>query len=59
MVEYTPEDGEWHDPYVSVSKVFQEGVTMPNSCGRAKSETMKGKLVIFAEKSSLWKLFQK
>ncbi len=47
------------DPYVPVSKVFQDGVTVPNSCGKAKSETIKGKLVIFAEKSSLWKLFQK
>jgi hypothetical protein len=47
------------DPYVPVSKVFQEGVTVPNSCGKAKSETIKGKLVIFAVKSSLWKLFQK
>lgn len=47
------------DPYVSASRVFQEGVTVPNSCGKAKSETIKGKLVIFAVKSSLWKLFQK
>jgi hypothetical protein len=47
------------DPYVSVARVFQEGVTVPNSCGKAKSETIKGKLVIFAEKSSLWKLLQK
>lgn len=47
------------DPYVQVSKVFQEGVTVPNSCGHAKSETIKGKLVIFAKKSSPWKLFQK
>jgi hypothetical protein len=47
------------DPYVSVDKVLQEGVTVPNSCGRAKSETIKGKLVIFAKKSSLVELFQK
>jgi hypothetical protein len=47
------------NPYVPVNRVFQEGVTVPNSCGKAKSETIKGKLVIFAEKSSLWKLFQK
>lgn len=47
------------DPYVPVSRVFQEGVTVPNTCGRAKSETIKGKLVIFAKKSSPWKLFQK
>jgi|GEM_PF-4979777 len=47
------------DPYVSVERVFQEGVTVPNNCGKAKSETIKGKLVIFAEKSSLRKLFQK
>lgn len=47
------------DPYISVAKVFQEGVTVPNSCGKANSETIKGKLVIFAKKSSLWKLFQK
>jgi hypothetical protein len=47
------------NPYVPVSRVFQEGVTVPNSCGKARSETIKGKLVIFAEKSSLWKLFQK
>ncbi len=47
------------DPYVSLARVFQERATVPNSCGRAKSETIKRKLVIFAEKSSLWKLFQK
>ena len=47
------------DPYVPVAKVLQEGVMVPNSCGKAKSEIIKGKLVIFAEKSSLWKLFQK
>ena len=47
------------DPYVSVAKVLQEGVTVPNSCGKAKSETIKGKLVIFAKKSSLAQLFQK
>jgi hypothetical protein len=47
------------DPYVSVASVLRDGVTVPNSCGKAKSETIKGKLVIFAEKTSLWKLFQK
>jgi hypothetical protein len=47
------------DPYVSVGRVLQEGVTVQNSCGRAKSETIKGKLVIFAKKSSLIQLFQK
>ncbi len=47
------------DPYVPASRVFQEGVTVPNSCGHANSETIKGRLVIFAKKSSRWKLFQK
>ena len=47
------------DPYVSAARVFQEGVTVSNSCGKAKSETIKGKLVIFAKKSSLIQLFQK
>jgi hypothetical protein len=47
------------DPYVSVGRIFQEGVTVPNSCGRARTETIKGRLVIFAKKSSLWQLFQK
>jgi hypothetical protein len=47
------------DPYVPVASVLRDGVTVPNSCGKAKSETIKGKLVIFAEKTSLWKLFQK
>jgi hypothetical protein len=47
------------DPYVSVGKVFQKGVTVPNSCGHARTETIKGKLVIFAKKSSLVQLFQK
>lgn len=47
------------DPYVSVASVLREGVTVPNSCGKAKSEAIKGKLVIFAERTSLWKLFQK
>jgi hypothetical protein len=47
------------DPYISAARVFQEDVTVPNSCGKAKSETIKGKLVIFAKKSSLVQLFQK
>jgi hypothetical protein len=47
------------DPYVSVAKILEEGVVVPNSCGKTKIETIKGKLVIFAEKSSIWKLFQK
>jgi len=47
------------DPYVPVSRVFHEGVTVQNSCGRAKYETIKGQLVIFAKKSSLVRLFQK
>jgi hypothetical protein len=47
------------DPYVSVAKVLQEGVTVPNSCGKANSEPIKGKLILFAKKSSLWRLFQK
>jgi hypothetical protein len=46
-------------PYVSVGRIFQEGVTVPNSCGRARTETIKGRLVIFAKKSSLVQLFQK
>lgn len=51
--------GSGVDPYVSVSRVLQEGVTVENTCGRAKEETIKGKLIIFAKKSSLIKLFQK
>jgi len=51
--------GSGVDTYVSVRRVLQEGVTVENTCGRAKEETIKGKLIIFAKKSSLIKLFQK
>jgi hypothetical protein len=47
------------DPYVPVAQVLREGVTIPNSCGHATSETIKGRLVIFAKKSSFIRLFKK
>jgi hypothetical protein len=39
-------------PYVPVAQVLREGVTVPNSCGKAKSENIKGRLVIFSRKAS-------
>ena len=51
--------GSGVDPYISISRVLQEGVTVENTCGRAKTETIKGKLIIFAKKSSLIQLFNK
>jgi len=47
------------DPYVSVARVLQEGVTVENTCGHAKSEAIKGKLVIFAKKASFIQLLNK
>lgn len=51
--------GKGLDPYVPVEKIVEEGVTVENSCGRAKSETIRGKLIIFARKASLFELFRK
>lgn len=47
------------DPYVPVRTILEEGVTVPNACGRPNEETIRGKLIIFAKKSSIIKLFQK
>lgn len=47
------------DPYVRVAKIVQEGVTVENTCGRAKSEKIRGKLIIFARKASPFELFRK
>ena len=41
-------------PFVPVSTILQEGFTDKNTCGRAKSETLKGKLIIFTRKASLF-----
>jgi hypothetical protein len=46
-------------PFVSVATILQDGFTDGNTCGRAKSETIKGKLVIFAKKSSLFENFKR
>lgn len=46
-------------PYVSVATIMQEGVTLQNTCGRAKSETIKGKLVIFTRKASFFENFKR
>jgi hypothetical protein len=51
--------GKGIDPYVSVAQVVQEGVTVENNCGHATSETIKGKLIIFAKKSSFIQLYKK
>ena len=47
------------DPYIPVSRVVSEGVTVENSCGHISSETVKGKLIIFAKQSSWAQLIQK
>jgi hypothetical protein len=41
-------------PFVPVATVLQDGFTDENTCGRAKSETVKGKLIVFARKSSFF-----
>ena len=46
-------------PFVSVETILQEGFTVENTCGKAKSETIKGKLVVFAKKSSLFENFKR
>jgi hypothetical protein len=47
------------DPFVPVMTILQEGFTNENTCGRAKSETVKGKLIIFARKSSFFENFKR
>ena len=46
-------------PYISVAKIIQDGVTEQNTCGHAKSETIKGKLVIFTRKASFFENFKR
>ena len=46
-------------PFVPVETILQEGFTVENTCGKAKSETIKGKLVVFAKKSSLFENFKR
>ena len=46
-------------PFVRVATILQNGYTDGNTCGRAKSETIKGKLIIFARKSSLLENFKR
>jgi hypothetical protein len=45
--------------WFSVGDITSEGVTDENTCGKANSETIKGKLVIFARKASFGELFAK
>jgi hypothetical protein len=46
-------------PYVSVTTIMQEGVTLQNTCGHAQSETIRGKLVIFTRKASFFENFKR
>jgi hypothetical protein len=46
-------------PFVPVATIMQEGFTDDNTCGRAKSETVKGKMIIFARKSSFFENFKR
>lgn len=46
-------------PFVPVATIMQQGLTDENTCGQAKSETVKGKLVIFARKSSFFENFKR
>jgi hypothetical protein len=46
-------------PFVPVGTILQDGFTDGNTCGRAKSETVKGKLIIFARKSSFFENFKR
>ncbi len=44
--------------YVPVESLLREGLVVQNTCGKAKSATFKGKLVIFARKRTLWEAFR-
>jgi hypothetical protein len=46
-------------PFVPVATILQEGFTDENTCGRAKSETVKDNLIVFARKSSLFENFKR
>lgn len=46
-------------PYIPVATIMREGVTVQNTCGRAQSETIKGKLVIFTKKASVFDNFKR
>jgi hypothetical protein len=48
-----------HEPYVLAQDIIKYGVTLQNTCGHAKSETIKGQLTIFARKASLIENFQR
>ena len=51
--------GKGINPYISVGKIVQEGAVTENTCGHAKSETIRGKLIVFARKASLIENFQR
>ena len=46
-------------PFVPVATIIQDVFTDDNACGQAKSETVKGKLIIFARKSSFFENFKR
>jgi hypothetical protein len=46
-------------PFIPVATIMQEGFTDENTCGRAKSETIKGKLIIFSRKASFSENFRR
>jgi len=47
------------DPFISVRRILEEGITVENTFGRARSETIRGKLIIFARKGSPLEHFRK
>ena len=51
--------GKGINPYISVGKIVQEGAVTENTCGHAKSETIRGKLIVFARKAFLIENFQR
>jgi len=46
-------------PFVPVKAILDVGFTAENTCGQAKSETIKGKYVIFARKPTFFEEFSK
>lgn len=46
-------------PFIPISTILEGGFTEENTCGRAKSETVKGKLIIFARKASFIENFKR
>ena len=46
-------------PYISVDRILKDGFTDKNICGHAKSEPIRGQLIIFARKATFAENFSR